>query len=152
MTFGLGLEATGTLDTFPIQIVKFGLPGLSIPGIAALGPELALDARLKMDLNVAAQMQINANFDLGNVNMVFPDNKGNSNATSQPVQGQNSESSPSLSHCLCTHVAAITMSTANGGTDFSGTVQALLIPRVRLFFFLLLPSVSHDDSLTLALT
>jgi len=88
-TFNLGLEATGKLDTFPIELFKFGLPGLSIPGIGALGPELVLETRMKMDLEVAAQMQVNANFDFGEINMVFPEDKGGSKANSKPAENKN---------------------------------------------------------------
>lgn len=88
-TFNLALQATGQFDSFPIQLLKFGLPGLSIPGIAALGPELVLETRLKMDMDIAAQMQVKADFDFGDVKMVFPEGKGASQASSKPVQNKN---------------------------------------------------------------
>jgi len=93
LTFGLGLEATGQLNTIPIEILKLGLPGLSIPGIATLGPELALEARLRMHLDVAAQIDVHASFDYGNIHMVFPEHKGNSSATSKPMQNEHGTSS-----------------------------------------------------------
>ncbi|KIJ35888.1 hypothetical protein M422DRAFT_51308 [Sphaerobolus stellatus SS14] len=57
-TFGMSLEAVSSLETLPIDLFKFGLPGLSIPGIASLGPELVFQTRLTMDLDVSVQMDV----------------------------------------------------------------------------------------------
>ncbi|KIJ29745.1 hypothetical protein M422DRAFT_54033 [Sphaerobolus stellatus SS14] len=118
-TFGMALEATGELDTLPIDLFKFGLPGLSIPGIASLGPELVFQARLVMDLDIAAQMDVKADFDFGEISMTFPDDKDASKATT------------------------LKMSIANGGANFKGKVQAFLIPRVRSYLFFIHLTIAY---------
>jgi len=67
----------------PVTLFKTGLPGLSIPGVGALGPEFVMATRLEWDLNAAMQTTVTNTYNLEMVKMAFPyernksANKGN---------------------------------------------------------------------------
>lgn len=65
---GLGLDAEVTYNSGPLKknIITAGLPGFSIPKIIVVGPELALDAALEIDVTAQGQVLVGASASLPN--------------------------------------------------------------------------------------
>ncbi|KIJ34059.1 hypothetical protein M422DRAFT_52167 [Sphaerobolus stellatus SS14] len=115
-TFGLEFESEGKYDTLPVNLFKSGLPSLSIPGLGTLGPEFVLAARLQMDVEVAAQIDVMADFNFPDVIMTFPQDHGSSSTTNSVPQSTGN---------------GVSLSTANAGIDAKGTITATLILSIQ---------------------
>ncbi|KAF8487984.1 hypothetical protein JB92DRAFT_2798848 [Gautieria morchelliformis] len=115
-TFNIKAEAQGTFDTGVLQLFKTGFPGLSIPGIVALGPEFSIGTELVAKLEVEAEMSLTTDFSFPNLQLLFPPSMGESTGTGQPNQGSN----------------ALKFSAGPPKEAIEASVAAHVIPRVDL--------------------
>ncbi|KZT37853.1 hypothetical protein SISSUDRAFT_817483 [Sistotremastrum suecicum HHB10207 ss-3] len=114
-TFNVNLGLQGNFDTGSRQLIQTGLPGLSIPGIVTIGPIFSINAELSANFDLEAQMVINTEFDLPNINLVFPPDQGKNSGTESTASGGKQPLKVSL---------------GSGSGTLNGNIDAHLIPRV----------------------
>jgi hypothetical protein len=113
MKFNIAANAKGTFDTLKIPFFSSGIPGLSIPGIITLGPKFTLNAQIKADMDVLANMNVTAKWDVDNLKLTFPPEKG---ASSVDVKPQDTP---------------LDIGMLGAETDSKASVEVHLIPRVE---------------------
>ena len=114
-SFGINAFLTGDISTPPISIIDAGvIPGLSIPGIINLGPQLALDVRAAATFDMAATISLPFSWDFPLVDFVFPPEKA-------PSKGEALESR---------NMADFKVGLLPG--DMSGSIELHIIPKASL--------------------
>ncbi|KZV98094.1 hypothetical protein EXIGLDRAFT_327124 [Exidia glandulosa HHB12029] len=91
-TFAVDLYVEGDIILPPIKLLDLGIPGLSIPGIVNLGPQIALDLYVSLVLDVAISAKFPMTWDFERLDFVFPQEL----ATPNNGQGQESKNTHSM--------------------------------------------------------
>ncbi|TDL21224.1 hypothetical protein BD410DRAFT_308836 [Rickenella mellea] len=112
-TLTLDASATGHINTGIITLYTAAIPALNFPGILTVGPAFKVNAKAIVDVDIALSLDVNLNYNVDKLQMIFPPNGNSSVATLSP------EDSP-LKLSVDTNVIS------------NGHVEAHLIPTLDL--------------------
>lgn len=112
--FSLDMYVEGDVILPPIKIFDLGIPGLSIPGIAKLGPSVEIQLYTSITVDVALNAEIPMTWDFQRLDFVFPSELAEQN------NGQAEESKSTANF-------AVNLSPG----DLAASIAAHLMPKVR---------------------
>lgn len=90
--FHLNADLTGKFDTGLVALYDSDYSGLSIPGIISVGPRFSINAQAVGKLDVTTDATVTACYTLPNLQMVYPQDQGASNANADQNTQSNRES------------------------------------------------------------